>query len=269
MTFPDEHTTQRNIRLDLRYDGTDFCGWQMQDNQRSVEGVLLKAIHNILPDLPCLHAAGRTDAGVHAEHQVAQFFSDTQLTTDALHRAVNYYLPPDVAVTSFSDVPPNWDARRHARRRTYRYSILNSRQRDPLIRRTTVSIYRPLNISAMQEAAQIFVGLHDFSAFRSTHCEARNPVRRITGAVLLQETDCLHFWIEGHAFLRHMVRTIVGTLIEVGLGRLSPQDVQGILESRDRSRAGKTAPAHGLTLVRITYPGEIPPLERMGYAEAD
>lgn len=269
LTSPDEHTSQRNIRLDLRYDGTDFCGWQMQDNQRSVEGVLLEAIRHILPDLPRVHAAGRTDAGVHAEHQVAQFFSDTQLTTEALHRAINYYLPDDVTVTDVSDVPLDWDARRHARRRTYRYSILHSRQRDPLIRRTTARIYRPLDIPAMQEATRVFVGVHDFSAFRSTHCEARNPVRRITGAVLLQEGDCIHFWIEGHAFLRHMVRTIVGTLIEVGLRTLSLEDVQGILKSRDRTRAGKTAPAHGLTLVRVTYPGELAPLERMGYAEPD
>jgi len=255
------------FRLDLRYDGTDFCGWQIQKDQRSVEEVLVNAIHTILREGPTLHVAGRTDAGVHAEHQVAQFAADTNLTCDELCRAINSCLPQDIAVTGVREVPEDWDARRDARRRTYRYSILNAPHRDPLLRRTTYWVPQPLDTEAMSCAAQVFAGEHDFSAFRSIHCDATNPVRRITGVALLRDGNRIDFWIEGHAFLRHMVRTMVGTLIEVGRGKMQPADVRSILENRDRSRAGPTAPPHGLTLVRITYAGERSPLEEMGNAE--
>ena len=259
--------TQRMFRLDLRYDGTDFCGWQIQKDQRSVEGILLKAIHTILHDGPTLHVAGRTDAGVHAEHQVAQFGADTKLSCAELYRAMNSCLPRDVVVTSVREVPEDWNARRDARRRTYRYTILNAPQRDPLLRRTAYWISQPLDVDTMSRAAQVFVGQHDFSAFRSLHCDATNPVRRITGVALLRDGDRIDFWIEGHAFLRHMVRTMAGTLIEVGRGKMQPADVRSILEARDRSAAGPTAPAHALTLVRITYDAELSRLEEMGYAE--
>ncbi|MFH1744185.1 MAG: tRNA pseudouridine(38-40) synthase TruA [bacterium] len=261
--------SQRKYRLDLRYDGTDFCGWQVQKNQRSVESVLLKAIHTILPDRPSLHVAGRTDAGVHAEHQVAQFLADTAMSCEELYRGINSCLPHDVAVTSIREVPSEWNARRDALRRTYRYSILNSRQRDPLLHRTTYWVSRPLDTQAMSQAAEVFVGEHDFSAFRSIRCDATNPVRRITATALLQDGDHIHFWIEGYAFLRHMVRTMAGTLIEVGRGKLSPGDVRSILEGRDRSAAGPTAPAHALTLVRVTYADEISPLCNCGFRNSD
>ena len=255
------------FRLDLRYDGTDFCGWQIQKDQRSVEGILLKAIHTIFADAPTLHVAGRTDAGVHAEHQVAQFAADTRLSLEELFRAINSCLPEDVAVTGVREVPDDWDARRDARRRTYRYSILNVRHHDPLLRRITYWVPQPLDTEAMSRAAEVFVGQHDFSAFRSLHCDATNPVRRITGVALLRDGNLIDFWIEGHAFLRHMVRTMAGTLIEVGRGKMRSSDVRSILEGRDRSAAGPTAPAHGLTLVRITYAVELSPLEQMGYAQ--
>ncbi len=251
------------FRLDLCYDGTDFCGWQIQKNQRSVQGVLLEAIRSVVQQDISLHVAGRTDAGVHAEHQVAQFQAETRLSCDDLFRALNASLPEDVAVTRVREVPENWDARRDASRRTYRYSILNFPHKDPLLRRTTYWVSQPLDTEAMKEAAQTFVGEHDFSSFRSLHCDADNPVRRITRVALLRNGRKIDFWVEGYAFLRHMVRTMAGTLIEVGRGKIPPCDVRAILESRDRTAAGPTAPAHGLTLVRITYHGELSPLEEM------
>ncbi len=256
-------TTNRSIRLDLRYDGTDFSGWQMQKGERTVEEVLLRAVNTILGEGHKLHVAGRTDAGVHAEHQVVQLRANTTMTCRQLLRAFNSRLPTDVAVMSASEVPEKWDARRSARRRTYRYSIWNSRNRDPLLRRFTHWVAPPLNFDSMQKAAEVFVGRHDFNAFRSEHCDARNPVRTMTASLLQREGNRIDYWIEGHAFLRHMVRTIAGTLIEVGRGKLTPDDVQSILEGRDRKAAGPTAPAHGLTLVRVTYAGEESPVEQM------
>jgi len=252
----DFETTERSVRLDLRYDGTDFSGWQMQKGQRTVEEVLIRAIDNILGEGHKLRVAGRTDAGVHAEHQVAQLCVNTTMTCRQLLRAFNSRLPEDVAVTSVAEVPEKWDARRSARRRTYRYSIWNSRVRDPLLRRFTHWVAPPLDFESMREAAEVFVGRHDFNAFRSEHCDARNPVRTMTASLLRREGNRIDYWIEGHAFLRHMVRTIAGTLIEVGRGKLTPRDVRSILEVRDRKAAGPTAPARGLTLVRVTYAGE-------------
>ncbi|MBI5499580.1 MAG: tRNA pseudouridine(38-40) synthase TruA [Deltaproteobacteria bacterium] len=245
----------RTLRLTLAYDGTDFLGWQVQSVGRTVQGELEAAVEKITGERVRLAGAGRTDSGVHALGQVASFRTTTTIPSDKLRLGLESALTAgDLAVLDVADVPEDFHARHSARGKLYRYQVLNSRLRAPLLRRFTWQVRAPLDRAAMREAAAVLVGTHDFSSFRLAGCDARTPVREMRRLELIEREDGV-LWIEleASAFLRGMVRAIVGTLVEVGRGRRPASDMPAILASCDRGAAGRSAPACGLTLVRVAY----------------
>ncbi len=255
-TFGEKQTRKRNIRLDLEYDGQNYCGWQWQPNQHTIEHTVKTAVETMLQHEITLYSSGRTDAGVHAEQHVAHFFSSTQYTPIQFLKGLNSLLPDDIAIYRVMDMPLEWNARHDALVREYRYTYYNHLVPTALHRHRTLWIREPLEVQKMQIAASFLEGKHDFSAFRNTHCEADNPVRKILEVSIRDESPFIHLFVKGHAFLRHQVRTFAGTLLQVGLGRMTPEQVRKILHSRDRSNAGPTLDARGLTLVAVRYEGD-------------
>jgi tRNA pseudouridine38-40 synthase len=241
----------KNYRLVIGYDGTDFRGWQRQPDGRTVQGVLEEAVFKVTRKRTVVHGAGRTDAGVHALGQVASIRGVFKLTDEVLFRALNAVLPADVRVFTLGEAPPGFHARRSARSKLYRYRIVHAPQASPLDRRYVLHWPYPLKLGAMREAARLFVRTADFTAFSSNR--DRSPVRTVTRSELRRSGDEIVYTVEAQGFLRYMVRTIVGTLLEVGRGRIRPADIEAIFGNRDRSLAGPTAPARGLTLVRVDY----------------
>ena len=236
----------------VAYDGTDFVGFQRQATGRTVQGVLESALESIIGTPVRVLAAGRTDAGVHAEGQVIAFDSGWRHSLPALQRALNAVLPQDSAVLELTQAASDFHPRFDALGRRYRYTIYNAPVRSPLARKTSLHSRTPLDAAAMEAAAAVFIGEHDFSAFgRPTQGDV--TIRRVMEAGWTVKPPWLIFEIEANAFLFRMVRSIVGTLLLVGQGRLSREQVGVILASRDRRQAGKTAPAHGLCLLRVRY----------------
>jgi tRNA pseudouridine38-40 synthase len=247
------------IKLTLEYDGTDYVGWQVQPNGTAVQVVVERALERLLGERVSVASAGRTDAGVHALGQVACFDTTRVLPLKAYVQGLNTFLPEDVAVVRAEEVDPAFDPRRWSRGKRYRYLISNRRTRSPLRRRTHWEVFQPLDGAAMHAAAQRLLGRHDFSAFQASDCAAKHPVRELRRVSV--EPGGPEEWVltvEGTAFLKHMVRNIAGTLVEVGRGRRPVEWVGEVLASRDRRKAGITAPAHGLTMVEVFY-GEGPP----------
>jgi tRNA pseudouridine38-40 synthase len=243
------------VRLRLEYDGTDFHGWQLQAGDRTVQGELEAAFERIVGRPVRVHGAGRTDAGVHARGQVAHADLETRLDERSLQRALNAVLPADVAVLELAGVAPDFDARGDARWKRYVYRILERREPSPLRRQTRWHHPRALDLGAMQVAARLLIGTHDFAAFRGNPrgTAEESTVRKLMRLEPRRQGDEIEFLAEGQAFLRHMVRNLVGTLVEIGKGRIAPGEVEAILASRDRARAGPTAPACGLTLDHVEY----------------
>ena len=250
-----EATAERTFRLVLEYDGSCFEGWQTQAGTRparTVQETLATELGVLAQGRVRVRGAGRTDAGVHAMAQVASVQMSTRLDPKSLWRALNARLPKDLAVSELVEVPDGWDALREARGKHYRYQIWNGRRRSPLRTARFVWIAEPLDVTVMREAAQCFVGRHDFAAFQGAGSDTQTTVRTLTSievsGVAGQE---ILIDVEGEGFLRHMVRNLAGTLIEVGRGRWLPERVGEILASRDRGEAGPTAPAAGLVLVEV------------------
>ncbi len=241
----------RNYRIVVGYDGTDFRGWQRQPDGRTVQGVLEEAVRKITGKSVVVHGAGRTDAGVHALAQTASFRGAFRLSDEVLLRALNAVLPEDVRAFALEEAPADFHARKSARSKVYRYRIVRAPQVSPLDRRYVLHWPYPLKVGAMREAARLFVRTADFTAFSSNRDRA--PVRSVTRSELRVSGDEIVYTIEAGGFLRYMVRTIVGTLLEVGRGRLRPGEVEEIFRRKDRSLAGATAAAKGLTLVRVDY----------------
>jgi tRNA pseudouridine38-40 synthase len=247
----------KNYKLVLGYDGTDFRGWQRQPDGprqlgcRTVQGVLEDAVLRITGKKVAVHGAGRTDAGVHALGQAASFRGAFKLSDDVLLRALNAVLPEDVRVFSLHEAPPGFHARKSARSKLYRYRLATAAQPNPLDRRYVLHWPYPLRTGRMREAARLFVRTADFTAFSSNR--DRSPVRTVTRSELRRSGDELVYTIESAGFLRYMVRTIVGTLLDVGRGRLAPAQVEDLFRMGDRGLAGPTAAAKGLTLVRVDY----------------
>jgi tRNA pseudouridine38-40 synthase len=241
----------KNYRIVLAYDGTDFRGWQRQPDSRTVQGVLEDALRKVTQKRIVVHGAGRTDAGVHALGQVASFRGAFKLSDEVLLRALNAVLPEDVRLFSLGEAPPGFHARRSARSKLYRYRIVHAPQASPLDRRFVLHWPYPLDLGQMRRASRLFVRTADFTAFSSNR--DRSPVRTVTRSELRKSGDEIVYTIEAAGFLRYMVRTIVGTLLEVGRGRLRPDQVEDIFRRQDRSLAGPTAAAKGLTLVRVDY----------------
>ncbi|MGE3268304.1 MAG: tRNA pseudouridine(38-40) synthase TruA [Chloroflexota bacterium] len=247
----------RTLRLDLAYEGTQYHGFGRQPNRLTVQEVLEQALARSLAEQVRVIPAGRTDAGVHADGQVVSFTTRGRLAGDELVRAVNAYLPSDVLALRAADVPSEFDARRLATRRHYRYLIWRQRLPSLWWRRWAWHQTDHLDLSAMNEAAQVLVGTHDFASFaghRSQDPAGRSTSRRVERAVWWQDGNLIGFEIVANAFLRHMVRGIVGTLVEIGRGRMDPAQCGPILQAADRRQAGPNAPAHGLSLIRVDYP---------------
>ena len=247
----------RRFRLTLEYDGAEFQGWQIQARGRSVQGVVESALAQVTSAPLRIYAAGRTDAGVHARGQVAHFDAATRLSPTALCKALNAVLPEDVAAREVAEAAADFDARRDALSKRYVYRILRRRSRSPLRRRYGWHIRGPLALDAMAEATDLLKGTHDFAAFRGAPGgpPADEETRRSLDALrVVRESDEVRIVAEARSFLRYMVRNLVGTLVEVGQGRLSVPQVAQVLASRDRAAAGPTAPAHGLCLEEIRYP---------------
>jgi len=245
--------TTRTLRLIVEYDGTDFSGWQRQVAQRTVQGTLEEKVRELLGETVEIRGAGRTDAGVHAEGQVAHLALASRIPVDGFLRGLNTILPPDVAVIDVADVPATFDARFSARGKVYRYAIWNHFVRSPKHARTSWHIRRPLDLEAMREAAAALCGEHDFRGFRASDCDRRNTVRVVRRVDIVRQGAMVEVEVEATAFLKNMVRILVGTLADVGRGRLEIARVSQILRSGDRTAGGVTAPAWGLTLVRVIY----------------
>lgn len=240
-----------NFRIVLAYDGTDFRGWQRQPQARTVQGVLEEAVRRITQKSVVVHGAGRTDAGVHALGQVANFRGAFRLTEAELLRALNAVLPDDVRIFSLETVPTAFHARRSARSKLYRYRIVNAPQVSPLDRRYVLHWPARLDVKAMREAAKLFVRTGDFTALSSNR--DRTPVRTVTRSEIRRAGPEIVYTVEADGFLRYMVRAIVGTLLEVGRGKLPPSRIEEIFLRKERALAGPTAAAKGLTLVRVDY----------------
>lgn len=244
----------RNIRLILEYDGSRYHGWQRQKNALTLQEVLETGLSRLTRENIRLIGSGRTDAGVHALGQVANFRTTANLPLSAFGPGLNRLLPSDIVVLEAQEVPPEFHARYSALAKTYEYRLLNRSIRSPLSQGYCWWVPRPLKVAAIQQAIAGLSGEHDFSAFQTGGSGIKNPVRRILMARWESASKgWFIFRITANGFLRGMVRTLVGTLVEIGQGKRPPEDLPRILASRDRRQAGPTAPARGLYLVRVIY----------------
>ncbi|HEX4384052.1 MAG TPA: tRNA pseudouridine(38-40) synthase TruA [Myxococcales bacterium] len=249
-----------NLKLTLEYDGTEFVGWQAQAEGRSVQGVLEQAVAKLCKESVRVTGAGRTDSGVHARGQVASLQVTQRLPLRAWTVGLNALLPADLACVKAEEVPEGFDARRWARGKRYVYSILQTAVRLPLERGRAWEIRRPLDVEAMRRAAPALLGKHDFSSFRAADCPANHPNRDLKRLEVLEEGPRVRLIVEATAFLKHMVRNLTGTLVEVGHGKRAADSMAALLAVRDRTQAGMTAPAHGLLLDEVFYlPGNVQP----------
>jgi tRNA pseudouridine38-40 synthase len=242
-----------NLKITVEYDGTNYCGWQIQPNGESIQAVLERAISTFFGAPSRITASGRTDAGVHAIGQVANFLVNKEIEKFRILRGLNALTPPDITIKEVEIVPDSFDARRDGRSRVYEYHIINRATPSPFYLNRAWHLHEALNREAMREAMRCLLGEHDFSSFRAAGCEAIHPIRKVYQTVLEPRGDLLVYSIEATAFLRHMVRNIVGTLVEVGRGLREPQSFNELLEACDRNKAGPTAPPHGLYLVEVKY----------------
>ena len=241
------------IALGIEYDGSRFLGWQTQPGVGTVQDALEAALSGIADEAVSVTCAGRTDRGVHGRGQVVHFDTHAERPDAAWVRGVNAMLPEAIAVLWSQQVAPDFHARYSALSRTYRYVLLNRPVRPALAARHAGWHHAPLAAEPMREAAALLLGEQDFSAFRAAACQAKSPVRTLHRIDIERKGECIEFTLRANAWLQHMVRNIVGTLVEVGLGRWTPARVAAIRASLDRTQAGPTAPAQGLFLVRVLY----------------
>ncbi|WP_163999815.1 tRNA pseudouridine(38-40) synthase TruA [Pyxidicoccus caerfyrddinensis] len=258
------------LKLTLEYEGTHYVGWQIQPNGPSVQATLEDGLARLLGERVSVLCAGRTDSGVHATGQVACFDTARVLPMKAYVMGLNGLLPDDLAVRSAVEVPDDFDPRRWSRGKRYRYRLSNRRTRSPMRRATHWEVFAALDVEAMQRAAVHLLGRHDYSAFRAADCQAKHAMREIRRLAVEGEAgDAVSFVVEGTAFLKHMVRNLVGTLVEVGKGKRPEAWVAEVLASRNRKRAGPTAPPQGLVLEEVFYGDGPPPRTPGGVADAD
>lgn len=241
------------IKLVLEYDGTDYAGWQRQSGQSTVQEAVETAIEGVAQAKASVIGAGRTDAGVHAFGQVASFRIDRHMTPREWTRALNAHLPQTIVVRGAEIMPDNFHARHAAKGKLYEYRILNRPERPAVQRHYCWHVHQPLDDAAMNQAALSLIGSHDFSSFETQPTENEDPVCHLQRLAVYRQGDSLRIEAYADRFLKQMVRSIIGTLVEVGMGRRSPDKLSTILIARDRSAAGKTAPPHGLFLMRVDY----------------
>ena len=243
----------RRIKLIVAYDGTDYCGWQIQPNGITVEEVLNRALSRLTGEEIRVIGASRTDAGVHARGNIAVLDTASTIPAERFAYAVNPLLSEDIVVVKSEEVPQDWHPRYQNSVKTYEYRILNREMPDPLKRKYTWHVSFPLDIDKMREAAEHLKGQHDFRSFCSVHTAVKSTVRTIYTLDIVKSGDEIIIRISGNGFLYNMVRIIAGTLAEVGRGFRTPEDVRDLLTAKEREQAGATAPPQGLTLIRIEY----------------
>lgn len=243
----------RNIKLTIEYDGKKFSGWQKQPNKLNIQGEIENAIKEITGEEVDLIGSGRTDAGVHAFGQVANFKTNSNLPIEKFAIAINSKLKKSIVIKKAEEVDERFHSRYNAKQKTYRYVINNSKQGTAIYRDLECHIPMELNIEEMQKAAKQFEGEHDFKAFKASGTSSKSSIRTIYKAEVIAEGDRIKIELTGNGFLYNMVRIISGTLVEVGLGKIKAEDIPNIIESKDRTKAGKTLPAHGLYLVEVKY----------------
>jgi len=241
------------FKLTIEYDGTGYHGWQVQPGMSTIQGVLEHAMERIIGTHVHVKGAGRTDAGVHATGQVASLRADFRYPPDILQRALTSLLPPDIVVTRVDGAPDGFDAQHWAQWKRYRYTLLTRSFPSALERRYTLFVPHPLKIDSMAEAAGMLIGEHDFTSFQAAKSSVDHPIRRVFATEFRQQGDHLFFEIVANGFLRHMIRIIMGTLMDVGRGKLGAGDIKVILEARDRNRASKTLSPHALCLLEVGY----------------
>jgi tRNA pseudouridine38-40 synthase len=250
----------RYLKLTIAYDGTDFHGWQIQSGKPTIQGEIVAVLRRLTQENITIHGSGRTDAGVHALGQVASFRTQSALSATEMQRALNALLPPTIRIVAAEETGPDFNARWSARAKIYRYRLYRGRVVPPMLWRYVLHYPFPLDEDRMRDAAARFVGVHDFAAFAaSTGSEdderERSTVREVYSTELARSSDNeeLLFTVRGRSFLRYMVRKMVGTLLDVGRGRLAPEDIDRLYESKDRSKSGPTVPPQGLCMVLVEH----------------
>ena len=244
----------RTIRLTIEYDGTGYSGWQRQPNGLAVQQVIEEALCQLLGQKPELRSSGRTDAGVHASGMAAAFKTSANLPLKAFVDGTNRFLPPDIAILDATEVPTGFRPIGDALAKHYRYTILTTTVRSPLRRFHAWHLREELDLEAMQAGAANFVGHHDFAAFRASNCAAKTTVRRVDSVRISRDGDAVLIDVVGGGFLKNMVRVMVGTLVDIGRRRFEPDYIIWLLQNGDRKKAGATAPACGLCLIKVFYP---------------
>ncbi|MEO2065588.1 MAG: tRNA pseudouridine(38-40) synthase TruA [Desulfurobacteriaceae bacterium] len=244
----------RNLKLTVEYLGTNYYGWQVLPDKPTVAGEIIKALRTILKEEVKLIGASRTDAGVHARGQVANFKTEKEIPKERLIRGLNGLLPPDIKVTKIEEVPLDFDSRRNAKGKEYLYRIFNRSIPSPFEYRRSWFFPFPLNTEKMAEASSFLIGVHDFTSFsKKDRSKEVNPIREVNEIKIERIGNTIEIRVWGRSFLRHMVRVMVATLVKVGEGKLKPEDVKEILEGRNRERAPFLAPADGLYLEKVFY----------------
>jgi tRNA pseudouridine38-40 synthase len=250
----------RYFKLTIAYDGTDFHGWQAQSSRPTIQGEIVGVLRQLTQEKILLQGTGRTDAGVHALGQVASFRTQSGLSAGDFHRALNALLPPSIRIVKVEEVGPTFSARFSARGKVYRYRIYRGRVLPPMLWRYVLYYPFPLDEDAMRDAAARFVGVHDFTSFAASTGSEEDDKERVmereifsTELVRSPDNEELVFTVHGRSFLRYMVRKMVGTLLDVGRGKLKPEDIDRLFELRDRSKSGPTVPAHGLWMVSAEH----------------
>ncbi len=244
----------RNIKLVIEYDGKEYNGWQKQPTKLNIQGTIEQAIKSITGENVDLTASGRTDAGVHAIAQVANFKTNSNIPIDKIAIALNSNLKKSIRIISAEDVDERFHSRLTCKRKTYRYIINNSEFSSAIYRNLETHIPQKLDIEKMKIASKYFIGEHDFKAFKSSGTSSKSSVRTIYDAKVIEMSDNrIYIELTGNGFLYNMVRIISGTLVDVGLGKLQPEEIEKIIESKDRNLSGKTLPPNGLYLVNVEY----------------
>lgn len=246
----------KRVKLVVAYDGTNYCGWQVQPNGITIEEVLNKALNSLLNEDIRVIGASRTDSGVHSLGNVAVFDTDTRIPAEKISYALNQRLPADIVVQDSCEVEPDWHPRHCSSRKTYEYRILNRTFPMPTRRLDTYFVHYNLNVEKMRAAAEHLAGTHDFKSFCSVNSPVEDTVRTIYSCIVEKDGDIITIRVTGSGFLYNMVRIIAGTLIQVGLGRIKAEEISDILAAKNREAAGPTAPAHGLTMIGIEYEEE-------------
>ena len=243
----------RNIKLIIEYDGKGFNGWQKQADRLNIQGEIEKAIEEITGEKVDLTASGRTDAGVHSLGQTANFKTDSKIPTEKFAKAINSRLKKSIVIKSAEEVDEKFHSRYSVKSKTYRYIINNSENGTAIYRGLEYHVPMKLDYEKMNEAIKYFIGEHDFKAFKASGTSSKSSVRKILDGSVRKEGERVIIEVTGTGFLYNMVRIISGTLLDVGLGKIKPEDIPSIIESKDRTKAGKTLPAHGLYLLQVNY----------------